>query len=282
MIRAAERRGIEQDDAAVSRGGGDDFLTVVAKDRRAGDEIRIGLREPVLRLQRLRIERDDRAGLAVPGRLASADAATSVPSCVNATAPTTSPPLVFHDTTGFASLSRSIAHTALGAPPQFPDVAVYIVVPTAIGADQRELAGTNCAGFCMSLPDGRPSDVQHAVARDDVGDPRRPEQEAEGTAGAFFHSRRAGNTLDRLSAARRGNGRRRSAGAAALGRSGIGATLPPAGGAHTRRISCPSPAARTTLGRHAFTGFAEQASISDHAAARLRIRRRASADSRRL
>ena len=84
-------------------------------------------------------------------------AATSVPSCMNATAPTTSPPFVFHDTTGFASLSRSIAHTALGAPPQFPDVAAYIVVPTAIGADQRELAGTNCAGFCMSFPDGRPT-----------------------------------------------------------------------------------------------------------------------------
>ena len=35
----------------------------------------------------------------------------SVPSDVKATAPTTSPPFVFHDTTGFASLSRSIAQT---------------------------------------------------------------------------------------------------------------------------------------------------------------------------
>src|SRR6187401_1874479 len=92
-----------------------------------------------------------------PVALPAPTAATSVPSWVNATAPTTSPPFDFHDTTGFASLSRSIAHTALGAPPQPPEVEVYIVVPTATGADQRELAGTNSAGFCMSFPEGRPT-----------------------------------------------------------------------------------------------------------------------------
>jgi len=51
-------------------------------------------------------------------------AANSVPSGANATAPTTGPPLVFHETTGFDSLSRSIAQTPFGAPPQPPAVAV--------------------------------------------------------------------------------------------------------------------------------------------------------------
>src|SRR3954464_1879799 len=81
----------------------------------------------------------------------------SVLSGLNATAPTTPPPLVFHDTTGFASLSRSIAHTAPGAPPQSDDVAAYNMVFTATGADHRALAGRNCAGRWMSLPDGRPT-----------------------------------------------------------------------------------------------------------------------------
>ena len=70
----------------------------------------------------------------------------SVPSDVNATAPTTPPPFVFHDTTGFASLSRSIAHTPSGAPPHFPDVAAYSVVSTATGADHFEFAGRKGAG----------------------------------------------------------------------------------------------------------------------------------------
>jgi hypothetical protein len=46
-----------------------------------------------------------------------------LPPGVRATAPTIEPPFVFHDVTGFASLSRSIAHTPFGAPPQFPVVA---------------------------------------------------------------------------------------------------------------------------------------------------------------
>src|SRR5262245_25508009 len=74
-------------------------------------------------------------------------AAISVPADVKATAPTALPPLVFHDTTGFASLSRSMAHTPPGAPPQFPLVAAYNVVSTAIGDVQREFAGRNGAGF---------------------------------------------------------------------------------------------------------------------------------------
>src|SRR5688500_9136734 len=73
-------------------------------------------------------------------------AAINVPPVVNATAPTTPPPFVFHETTGFASLSRSMAHTAFGAPPQAPEVAAYRVVSTAIGADHFELAGRNGAG----------------------------------------------------------------------------------------------------------------------------------------
>src|SRR6516225_3436654 len=81
--------------------------------------------------------------------------AMTVPSLVSAMAPTIGP-VLFHDTTGLLSLSRSIAHTASGAPPQPPDVDVYSIVPTAIGSDQRELAGRNGAGFCRSLPDCRP------------------------------------------------------------------------------------------------------------------------------
>src|SRR3954462_14185708 len=81
----------------------------------------------------------------------------SVLSDLNATAPTTPPPLVFHDTTGLASVSRSIPHTAAGALPQPADVAAYSIVFTAIGADQRALAGRNAAGRWMSLPDGRPT-----------------------------------------------------------------------------------------------------------------------------
>src|SRR5262245_7498494 len=45
-------------------------------------------------------------------------AAMTMPLVVNATDPTGLPPAVFQETTGFASLERSIAHTALGAPPQ--------------------------------------------------------------------------------------------------------------------------------------------------------------------
>src|SRR4051812_16819279 len=84
-------------------------------------------------------------------------AATSVLSELNATAPITPPPLVFHDTPGFASLSRSMAHTAAGAPPQSRDVAAYSVVFTPTGADHRALAGRNAAGRWMSLPEGRPT-----------------------------------------------------------------------------------------------------------------------------
>jgi len=40
-----------------------------------------------------------------------------------------------------------MAYTPFAAPAQFPDVAAYIMVPTATGFDQRELAGTNGAGF---------------------------------------------------------------------------------------------------------------------------------------
>src|ERR671930_217449 len=62
-------------------------------------------------------------------------AAIRVPSVVNAIAPTTGPPLVFHDTTGLVSLSRSMPHTPSGAPPHLPDVAAYSIVLTPIGDD---------------------------------------------------------------------------------------------------------------------------------------------------
>src|SRR5262245_34717854 len=79
------------------------------------------------------------------------------PSVVNATPPTTPPPLVLNETTGLASLSRSIAYTPFAAPPHAPVVVAYIVVFTAIGSENCALAGTNCAGFCRSLPDCRPT-----------------------------------------------------------------------------------------------------------------------------
>src|SRR5260221_5568111 len=56
--------------------------------------------------------------VAVPGPIA----ATTVPSLANASRPTIGPPLLFHDTTGLPSLSRSIAQTPFGAPPQLPVV----------------------------------------------------------------------------------------------------------------------------------------------------------------
>jgi hypothetical protein len=65
--------------------------------------------------------------------------------------------LVFHDTTGFVSLSRSIAKIPFGAPPQAADVEAYSMVPTAIGEDHFALAGRNDAGRWMSLPDCKPS-----------------------------------------------------------------------------------------------------------------------------
>ncbi len=83
-------------------------------------------------------------------------AAKSVPSVANATRPTIGPPLLFHDATGLPSLSRSIAQTAFGAPPQLPEVVAYSVVFTAMVSVHVALAGMNSAGFCMSFPDGRP------------------------------------------------------------------------------------------------------------------------------
>src|SRR5262245_42852404 len=77
-----------------------------------------------------------------PVTLPGPTAASSVlPADENATEPTTPPPLVRYDATGLSGESRSIAKTAFGAPPQFPDVAAYISVPTATGFDHREFAG---------------------------------------------------------------------------------------------------------------------------------------------
>ena len=73
VIGAAKRRGVQQQDASVLRRGGDDVPVVVPEDRRAGDELRRRLGEPVLQLQRLRVERDNRVGLAVAGRLPGTD-----------------------------------------------------------------------------------------------------------------------------------------------------------------------------------------------------------------
>src|SRR5437588_8687806 len=68
-------------------------------------------------------------------------AATTVPSVVKAMLPTGLPLPVFHETTGFASLDRSIAHTAFGAPPQLPTVDVYSTSLTARGSVHRAPAG---------------------------------------------------------------------------------------------------------------------------------------------
>ena len=50
-----------------------------------------------------------------------------------------------------------MAYTPFGAPAQFPEVAAYIIVPTATGFDHCELGGRNGAGFCRSLPDCSPT-----------------------------------------------------------------------------------------------------------------------------
>src|SRR5262245_8522127 len=84
-------------------------------------------------------------------------AAITVPSVASAIEPTGLPPLVFHDVTVFASLLTSIAQMPFGAPPQLPLVATYTVLLTPIRSDTRAFAGTNAAGFWMSLPDGKPS-----------------------------------------------------------------------------------------------------------------------------
>jgi hypothetical protein len=52
--------------------------------------------------------------VAVPGPIA----ANNEPPVPKAMRPTIGPPLLFHETTGFCSLARSIAHTAFGAPAQ--------------------------------------------------------------------------------------------------------------------------------------------------------------------
>src|SRR5690242_13607459 len=78
-----------------------------------------------------------------PVALPAPTVASSVPSVVNATAPTMAPPLLFHETTGLASLSRSIAHTPAAAPPHSADVAAYSVVSMAMGDVHVELAGRN-------------------------------------------------------------------------------------------------------------------------------------------
>ena len=84
-------------------------------------------------------------------------AATRVPSDVKATSPITSPPLVFHDTTGFASLSRSMAHTHWARRRSFlmsPHRASC--QPQRARTIGRWQAG-NGAGRWRSLPDARPS-----------------------------------------------------------------------------------------------------------------------------
>src|SRR5262249_7999977 len=62
--------------------------------------------------------------LALPSPVAARGpiAAKTVPSAANASRPTIGPPLLFHETTGLPSLSRSIAHTAFGALPQVAPV----------------------------------------------------------------------------------------------------------------------------------------------------------------
>src|SRR5438874_860392 len=114
----------------------------------------------------------------------------SDPSVVNAIAPTTAPPFVFHDTTGFASLSRSMPHTASGAPPHLPDVAAYSVVFTPIGDDHFAFGGRNSAGRWMSLPDARPTTcstpslaITYATPDGRARKPKPPDSGAGGAPG---------------------------------------------------------------------------------------------------
>ena len=80
-------------------------------------ELHTGLPEPIFQGERLRIERDDRVGVA-PGRDGPGPIATmAVPLVAKATDPMGEPPLVFHETTGFVSLEMSIAQMPSAAPP---------------------------------------------------------------------------------------------------------------------------------------------------------------------
>ena len=100
-----------------------DVFAVGVEDRRTGHEFRRGCVNQSFNCRVFASSATIALALPSPVVLPAPIAAMSVPSDVKATSPITSPPLVFHDTTGFASLSRSIAQTAVGALPQFPDVA---------------------------------------------------------------------------------------------------------------------------------------------------------------
>ena len=69
----AKRLRVEQPHAAIFRCRCDDLPVAVPEDRRSGHELGGRLREPVLHLQRLGIERDDRVRLAVAGGPARPD-----------------------------------------------------------------------------------------------------------------------------------------------------------------------------------------------------------------
>jgi hypothetical protein len=108
----------------------------------------------------------------------------------------------------------------------------------------------------------KPDDVEHAIARDDIGHSGRAEQETEVATG-FFHSRRTWNAIGGLVTARGrngGSGRR----AAALS-SRIGAAC---GRRHAGRIPRAPSTAGTSFGRHAFTRLPKETSITDGAAPR--------------
>ena len=80
-----------------------------------------------------------------------------------------------------------MAYTPLGAPAQFPDVAAYIMVPTATGFDHCEFAGRNRRWFLQVLSGLESDHVQLTIAGDRVGD--HGAAEAPGT-----EVWRAGNT----------------------------------------------------------------------------------------
>ena len=155
-------------------------LSSCLKDRRSGHELRRGLREPVLQLQRFRIERDDRIRLAVAARLAGTDRGDerAVRRERHGADDAAAVRLPRHDGLRIAvEIDRPhAARRAAAVPPTSPRTASC---SRRSGDDQRELAGRNGAGRWMSLPDGRPTTCSMPSLEIDVAHAGRPEEHAE-------------------------------------------------------------------------------------------------------
>ena len=205
MVRAAERLRIEQQDAAVLGRRGHDLLVPVPDDGRPGRELCSGLREPVLQLERLRIERDDRVRFALARRLTTTNGGEQRP----------------------VGRKRHRTHDRPAAgPPRHHRlrVAVQIDRPDGVGRAATTARGRRIqAGVdrdrrgpprvrrqegcgALHILSGRQTEhVQQAVAGDHVPDTGRTGQESEGSCGSLF-ARGPWDALGRLPRAPRDPG----------------------------------------------------------------------------